>query len=90
MAIFSAPVRHAGSCGQGDVASNLPTDPLGKFGDSTLTAQGQSRLDALTEDAKSRDFESVSRVGDTDPIGSAAAKATLSLKTGRLKSSSRD
>jgi hypothetical protein len=52
------------SCGpNADYASELPADPLFKFGESTLTAEGKSRLDALIEDAKNRDFESVSLVG---------------------------
>jgi outer membrane protein OmpA-like peptidoglycan-associated protein len=67
------------SCGSnGDVVSELPADPLFNFGESTLTAEGKSRLDALVSDATTRDFESVRLVGYTDPIGSAASNATLS------------
>jgi outer membrane protein OmpA-like peptidoglycan-associated protein len=68
------------SCGKnGDVVSDLPADPLFNFGDSTLTAEGRSQLDALISDATSRDFASVRLVGYTDPIGSVAGNAKLSL-----------
>lgn len=68
------------SCGPNeDFASDLPADPLFRFGESTLTAEGKSRLDALVHDATTRDFESVHLVGYTDPLGSAAGNAKLSL-----------
>ncbi|MDB5856176.1 MAG: hypothetical protein JWR22_4217 [Herminiimonas sp.] len=68
------------ACGQnGEVVSDLPADPLFNFGESTLTVEGQSRLDALISDAKQRDFDSVRLVGYTDPIGSTAGNAALSL-----------
>jgi outer membrane protein OmpA-like peptidoglycan-associated protein len=69
------------SCGQnGEVVSDLPADPLFNFGESTLTAEGRMRLDALVSDAKNRDFDAVRLVGYTDPIGNAASNRTLSLR----------
>lgn len=68
------------SCGSNeDFVSDLPADPLFRFGESSLTAEGKARLDALIRDAKTRDFESVRLVGYTDPLGSASSNATLSV-----------
>jgi outer membrane protein OmpA-like peptidoglycan-associated protein len=68
------------SCPGGTISSTtLSADVLFDFGRSSLTAAGKAQLDEVIASAKSQVFDAVKLTGYTDPLGSEALNASLSL-----------